>query len=580
MVVSKLDIVHNEELHSKFEMLLRLHEQYFKSLGFKYRVYFFKFILGLVVGTIQYPAKIGENNKILCQMREPKDFDAFARRMKSDRNTVIEFVKKTEKVLEELPKLQEEIYVWRYLGLPKVPQVGEMLYNCLSFSATILMTFSIAYHTYFFRLHKIDKLFKFKFKSFFEPLEKANINCCMLRIKLPSNFPAFYMQPILPWHKNKQYNLPGGEMQFELLLHACTYKVISVEEGWQPDPEILKKEWKMFVNGLYISFQKIKPLAKAWEKVMFESYNEISKLKYNLITVEPVLLLKYSGVTNDGKLIYSQKKIADVKSRDYKTTLKILSLNLQYYKYRVKFKLGKKIADYVKKIDPDVVCFQEDIYEHELKIDGYSIVSLCKAQKMLDIPKFKLTMANKIYVKKDTIFMSSDATDISFDTTISKKIKPRCASMSIIEGISIANVHLTGGRFEDVLFRELTETKTKQIKKLIDKHNPDIILGDFNGPNKDFSSLDKHPKYKDLDDSDKELYREYLSNVHKYLDKTKYVPIYTEKSLGKVTSKYGGVVDWFYIKSSLMKKYNINAEVIEALHLTDHNGVLVTLTKK
>jgi hypothetical protein len=59
---------------------------------------------------------------------------------------------------------------------------------------------------------------------------------------------------------------------------------------------------------------------------------------------------------------------------------------------------------------------------------------------------------------------------------------PRSAVVCTVNGICIANVHLTGGRYDDLKAHLASDIKDQQLRYLVDACDPDVIVGDFNRP--------------------------------------------------------------------------------------------------
>ena len=165
----------------------------------------------------------------------------------------------------------------------------------------------------------------------------------------------------------------------------------------------------------------------------------------------------------------------------------------------------------------DVLCLQEcgiQTDTNQLKINLDNIKDLSKVADCTASPlawersKFSYGddsfLGNAIYVKENFINTNQSAINIplQYETEDSKeaeenkeiiikkikipKVEKRCMAFYKLENnITVASVHLFGGRFEDIRIIEyimngtFKDHKKEQLEKII-KINPDIICGDFN----------------------------------------------------------------------------------------------------
>ena len=223
--------------------------------------------------------------------------------------------------------------------------------------------------------------------------------------------------------------------------------------------------------------------------------------------------------------------------------------------------MGKRILE----VNPDIVCLQENTPNGLKRLKGYKTVGSCNAQKGL---------TNSILVKS---ILTSKVSDVKYIDITFNADTERCVVIMEIDGIKIANIHLTGGRDDDIEYEYLLTIKKDQLNELITVSNPDIIIGDFNAEDTSVNakkSLSKYPFYNDLSLKEKKVFLKYYLSGHNYLKKTKYKKAYTLNHVGK-TSVYGGTPDWMYY---LKDKINIlSVENIYSLDVTDHNGVFVNI---
>jgi endonuclease/exonuclease/phosphatase family metal-dependent hydrolase len=153
----------------------------------------------------------------------------------------------------------------------------------------------------------------------------------------------------------------------------------------------------------------------------------------------------------------------------------------------------------------------------------------------------------------------------------------------VVNGITIANTHLQGGRFVDREYEKHLSTKSHEIIQILQEIKPDVIVGDFNGGKRPHAhaSLQTHPIYTELSTIEQSRFVDYYSGVHDTLQSIGYSSAYEEKDVG-TTSFYGGVPDWVYIKDSTTKVHGGPQVLSEILNdqLSDHAGVIVKIRRR
>lgn len=270
-------------------------------------------------------------------------------------------------------------------------------------------------------------------------------------------------------------------------------------------------------------------------------------------------------------------------------SLTILSFNVQTYEtaladIQTADEKLRKLADIIERGNTDVVALQEDLSPTPTTfiVPSYERVVVSYAEQYLPENRF---MVNSWLVKKDkeqnlsTVLHNRDVAKIQITEKSRTPRSAACIEFNTgTRNIILCNVHINGGRWDDKDFRTTLHQKEDQLKGLLRRILPDIIVGDFNGgPDRvradhDLKSL---PLYKDLSDYEKTLYLDYHVMAHALLREYDYVPAYSEPEVKK-TSKYGVVTDWVYVHRSLPVT-DVKVEVIDALDVSDHNAVKVTL---
>lgn len=244
---------------------------------------------------------------------------------------------------------------------------------------------------------------------------------------------------------------------------------------------------------------------------------------------------------------------------------------------------------------PDIICTQEDLLGEKDIIRfplNYKVIASCQANKS-DWAKDETTyLANKILIRNG---FKGDASCISGieDTCqqksiniINKCVANRCTAIADLsfndKKFRIANVHLCGGRFDDLKFQDLLHEKNDEITRVL-KENPDIVVGDFNSyADKDhvLKHLKGYDVFTKLNEKDKEKFIFWASGVHKIMYKYGYLSA-GKTSLGD-TSIFGGMVDWiYYHKNSGLKLVSVDkiiamcgAQAPYTSNVSDHNALL------
>lgn len=242
--------------------------------------------------------------------------------------------------------------------------------------------------------------------------------------------------------------------------------------------------------------------------------------------------------------------------------------NVQAYESASKQQVGQFVA---KKMDVDILCVQEDRLSAG-HFPGYTRVSVCRAESAPWLSP-KEYLANSIYVK------AALASEVRDRGALSLPGEPaRCATaIKLADGLILANVHLSGGRYDDPEFSSLLTIRADQLRAVITKFSPDIIVGDFNGePSKASAKaiLANYPLYGALSASDKNLFLEYYLSGHQYLKSQGYRLVTARTG---TTSAFGGKPDHVYVRTSIRA---VGApKVVNAIKagVSDHNAITLKL---
>lgn len=249
--------------------------------------------------------------------------------------------------------------------------------------------------------------------------------------------------------------------------------------------------------------------------------------------------------------------------------LKVLSINVEYYTKITKNKNYRVFDDIIKDLDPDILLLQEDIDGDFPDPSVWIRMASCESHEG---PIRGQKLRNSVLVKDINSHITShiksaklDTTSTAFDGQYNSSV--RCYSSLKYNNISIASVHLYGGRFDDEMYETYSDIRDRQISALI---GIDIIGGDFNS-NADVNKVPhKHPIYKSLKtDIERQVFQNYFISGHKPLLDKGYLPV----PVNSPTDMYGGNPDAIYYNGIKLKL--ISSEVIDFIskNLSDHNGI-------
>ena len=153
---------------------------------------------------------------------------------------------------------------------------------------------------------------------------------------------------------------------------------------------------------------------------------------------------------------------------------------------------------------------------------------------------------------------------------------PRSAVVCTVNGICIANVHLTGGRYDDLKAHLAPDIKDQQLRYLVDACDPDVIVGDFNGQPELTSAV---ASYVDSFPEDPKLaFSAFFTGGHAYLRTCGYrhaAPRSRRQPV--VTSVFGTCPDWIYCRSCKLVQrpfFVYKVSCTTAPVLSDHDALL------
>lgn len=220
-----------------------------------------------------------------------------------------------------------------------------------------------------------------------------------------------------------------------------------------------------------------------------------------------------------------------------------------------------RVSRFIKTVNADVVCIQEDLPSNTWKpLRGlYYIAGRCMAKPI----------ANTILVKNIYKYKTNRIPYWTMGGCTTK----RCFCAIRFGDIVIANVHLCGGRFDDVRYNDNIMSKHKQLKVMVERVDPDIIAGDFNSECDERSALKtlrRYPMYTGLRMTEKRRFIKYYMSGHLYLQKNRYVPLKNRQK----TSIFGGTPDWVYTRYGMRAMVKVINTIRAPNKLSDHNAVI------
>lgn len=197
----------------------------------------------------------------------------------------------------------------------------------------------------------------------------------------------------------------------------------------------------------------------------------------------------------------------------------------------------------------ELVCLQEDLEPVDWNYETRGAYSVAVKGPAEDI-EGRGRLCNTILVRSD---VAKDVQSSSwFDVTENGETN-RSVSAVDFRGCLVANLHLCGGRFDDLRFRKTKYAKARQIWSamgFIDAHFgklPDVVVGDMNSERNEsdaLQTLSNYPIFKET--LHKKEFLEWYLCAHEALTIHGYDPAFSERDV-RPTSAYGGVPDWVYV---------------------------------
>lgn len=234
--------------------------------------------------------------------------------------------------------------------------------------------------------------------------------------------------------------------------------------------------------------------------------------------------------------------------------------------------------------DADVLCLQEDmvrvrvmdgaVVSEPLPLDGYRLVAQCLGESMGQTggrradERQEYRLANSTYVRTGLGVGACTVVDLP----VHSLEVPRCAAVAEVQGIRVANVHLSGGRYDDKYADSIRDIKEAQLEAVL-ALRPHVVVGDFNGQ-------PQVPKTPSMDAYISSLrvteggFAAMFTGGHALLRRSGYAAALLAEA--SATSIFGTVPDWVYYLPPRLQPTRIRVEDFTSGDLTDHNAVVVT----
>ena len=227
---------------------------------------------------------------------------------------------------------------------------------------------------------------------------------------------------------------------------------------------------------------------------------------------------------------------------------------------------------------PDVLCLQE-VWEPlgpkeqdtcTLSIDGYLCIAqmLCESLRVNDV-EGKLGTAMWVKVGLPV----RDCGTLSLTT--SGRSAPRCCTYGTVCGVTVANVHLTGGRFDDLNLASNVTAKADQVTQIMSTVHPHVILGDFNGEPTLSGSLSEYATSLSTAVSASDV-EEYFTGCFKTMERSGFV---VQPSPGS-TCAFGTSPDWICTRPEAVECSTPIVVDFMGTKLSDHDGVVAAVRRK
>jgi hypothetical protein len=241
-------------------------------------------------------------------------------------------------------------------------------------------------------------------------------------------------------------------------------------------------------------------------------------------------------------------------------TLSLISFNVFGF-HKIRNNAEKKLLfeEIISMYSPDLLLLQEDLLsQYPPNYD-----------KLTGSPSIEGLM-NTILVRSDLLSHVTKVFQTQRLMTDERLSVDRSATSIIFKGISICNFHLSGGKVDDVYFKEIVDLRNRQVQPFT---GYDIIAGDFNGNPYDNKFALSHPIFMTASQSDQQIFKQYFKSGHKPLLEAGMASVHIDRP----TDVFGGNPDHVYYDAKKLRILAVNVIDMITLDLSDHNAIYVSM---
>jgi endonuclease/exonuclease/phosphatase family metal-dependent hydrolase len=223
------------------------------------------------------------------------------------------------------------------------------------------------------------------------------------------------------------------------------------------------------------------------------------------------------------------------------STLVVATINVQMMNHGGPRRVGRRVYNRLHRAH--VICVQEDLVEPGLTIPHFDLAVRCVGEPIGD----RGFLCNSIFVKRGLVVKDTAVVTLP---SAEGRFVPRCALLCTVKGVRIANLHLTGGRYDDRQAHVAPDIKDLQVHRVLQldpRRAPDIVVGDLNGqPGLLPPSAVAYQAT--LPSMAAKSFPAFFSGGHATLRNAGYQPVLSRTSEPHVTSVFGTSPDWIYVR--------------------------------
>jgi len=250
----------------------------------------------------------------------------------------------------------------------------------------------------------------------------------------------------------------------------------------------------------------------------------------------------------------------------------------------------QKINELILRLYPDIICLQEGHSDYKFYLDNYESV-ISEREHPLQTnrqPWGGYFVTTEMFVKKSLkpTFKKLVFDYHTYGDSYDYESRKNEVIVATVEWnnttIDVANVYLTGGRFEDKNWKSKIDVRTRELSAILKNstNHPLIIIGDFNSPFKTPVALKSIKKYaKSLGANS--TFLKYMFNVDSFVKSSQELDYLFKIPNNISTSVHGPLVVDYALSTKGIKL--VDATVIRTntkkKSITDHNGLLIQLNK-